>query len=65
MADITNYERIKKMSVEQLAKMLDGECQFCAYDGINCVSNSEMHCDEGCLKWLKNKYDDDDCEVDE
>ena len=50
---MTNYERIKAMSIEQLAKMLDGVCEFCAYDGINRVSNSEMHCDEGCLKWLK------------
>ena len=65
MADMTNFERIKAMSIEQLAKMLDGECEFCAYKGINCFSNSEMHCDEGCLKWLKNKCDKDDCEVDE
>lgn len=50
---MTNFERIKAMSIEQLAKMLDGECQFCAYDSANCVCNKEMHCDEGCLKWLR------------
>ena len=62
---MTNFERIKAMSIEQLAEMLDGECEFCAYNGIHCVSNREMRCDEGCLKWLKNNCEEDDCEVDE
>lgn len=62
---MTNFERIKGMGIEELAAMLDGECQFCAYFGKECIYNSEMHCDEGVLKWLKNKYDEDDYEVDE
>lgn len=53
MADMTNFERIKAMSIEQLAKMLGGECIFCAYDGEDCMFNHDIHCDEGCLKWLK------------
>lgn len=63
MADMTNYERIKAMSIEQLAAMLDGECEFCAYNGAGCTYNDNMHCDEGCLKWLKNNYEEDDFEV--
>ena len=62
---MTNYERIKSMSIEQLAKMLDGECQFCAYDGEDCMFNHDIHCEEGCIKWLKNNYEEDDFEVDE
>lgn len=50
---MTNFERIRIMSVEEMAAMLDGECQFCAYDGAGCTYNDNMHCDEGCLKWLK------------
>lgn len=60
MADMTNYERIKAMSIEQLAKMLNGECQFCAYDGAECTYNDNMHCDEGCLKWLKQVSREED-----
>lgn len=60
MAGMTNYERIKAMSIEQLAKMLDGECQFCAYDGENCMFNHDMHCEEGCIKWLKQVSREED-----
>ena len=49
---MTNFERIKAMSIEQFAKMLDGECQFCAYDGEDCMFN-HGNCEEGCIKWLK------------
>lgn len=49
---MTNFERIKAMSLEELAEMLEGECLFCAYDGQDCFRNDKMHCDEGCLRWL-------------
>lgn len=49
---MTNFERIKAMSAEELAKMFYGVCQFCAYERYDCLSNENMHCEEGCLKWL-------------
>jgi hypothetical protein len=54
---ITNGDRIRSMSDEELAVMLRKPfCAYCNYsvdDFGNCSSPPEMYCEEAILEWLK------------
>ena len=50
---MTNYEKIQKMSVEEMAKHFYYDCTHCAYRGKNCRKHPEMYCEDGAVKWLE------------
>lgn len=58
---MTNYEKIKAMSVEEMANLLDyGECHCCIYYNENGPSRCDMHeCIEGVIKWLESEAEED------
>lgn len=53
---MTNYEKIKAMDIDELAKLLDscGSCGFCI-----CRENEEecnvQSCENGTRKWLESE----------
>ena len=52
---MTNFERIKAMSIEELAKELakDSACEFCKmFDEQTCM---EITCEQGIIKWLESE----------
>lgn len=53
----TNAERIRKMTDEELAYILAGQCTCCAYQPrvSGCASGS---CQKGVLEWLKKKKEE-------
>lgn len=54
---MTNFERIKAMSVEEMAKCIDAQCgmqQFCN-SGIDCTA---IECDECIVAWLESEVQD-------
>ena len=54
---MTNFERIKAMSVEEMAKHIDAEYgmhQFCT-SGIDCTA---IECDECIVAWLESEVQD-------
>lgn len=53
---MTNYERIKKMSVKEMAELLEGKCCYCSYrDKKWCTYNDDIHCVSGTVKWLNSE----------
>lgn len=58
---MTNYEKIKNMSVEELAELLNtygcAKCAFEAGEGIYCYKASEQGCKEGIRIWLDSEID--------
>lgn len=54
---LTNGDRIRQMTDEELAEWLDlhGECNQCAYHPAQC----KTECNEGHLKWLKQEVEED------
>lgn len=62
---MTNYERIKKMSVEEMARAItDGissdPCDYCPYDitaciGIQCAGNPDV---VAVVKWLNSEVEE-------
>lgn len=61
---MTRYERIMKMTVEELAEWLDGgdlhaDCCACAYHGEwGCTCDAKF-CVEGRRLWLEEEFDED------
>lgn len=57
---MTNYERIKNMSVEEMAKWLDGfeftNCKCCEFKGTPC---SGVACEDGCKMWLESEVEEE------
>lgn len=52
---MTNFERIKAMSVEGLAKELakDSACEFCKMlDKQTCI---KITCEQGIIQWLESE----------
>lgn len=49
---MTNYEKIKQMSVQELARLLndDGICSCCAYQVLDCDD-----CLKGHIEWLESE----------
>lgn len=55
---MTNYERIKAMSVEEIVALLFGSCEYCIYRGKDCIYNIEMQCMDGIMKWLNSEVEE-------
>lgn len=55
---MTNYERIKAMSVEEMAKQFYCDCNHCAYRGKNCGEHDDMYCEDGAVKWLNSEAEE-------
>ena len=53
---MTNLEKIRTMSAEELSKTLDREkpCEVCAYYGKDC---GRVSCTDGILEWLNEEAD--------
>lgn len=55
---MTNFERIKAMSVEELAEFLesaiDEECWCCAYKHKHCHN---IDCKTGYIEWLESEVE--------
>lgn len=48
---MTNYEKIKEMSIDEMAALLERECYLCVcyHEPGNC----SLSCKEGVKKWLE------------
>lgn len=55
---MTNYERIKAMSVEEMAEIIYDCCQHCIYQDKECYNNEDMRCSDGNLKWLNSEVEE-------
>jgi hypothetical protein len=55
---MTNYEKIKAMSVEEIAKWLNAKsnCSTCANENCNGMGD----CEQGHLLWLQQEVDVND-----
>ena len=56
---MTNYERIKAMSVEEVAKELakDSACEFCKMrDEQSC---DRITCEQGIIQWLESEVEEE------
>jgi len=52
MSSLTNFEKIKGMSVEEMAEFLNensGRCECCVYRDRSCIGECKMHIKE----WLE------------
>lgn len=47
---MTNADRIRQMTVEELADVMQGQCACCAYQLTGCT---EKECKDGAYEWLK------------
>lgn len=58
---MTNAERIRQMTDEELAKMFDKLIQDCEYCLLyeSCIGNVDVPCNRMYLKWLKQEATDD------
>ena len=56
---LTNGDRIRQMTDEELADKLTDKCAFCAYHNAECETTFCM-CGEGVLEWLKQEVSEDD-----
>jgi hypothetical protein len=60
---MTNFEKIKSMSIEQLAHFLSGSIQMCKSDGgltcELCDHFGDVICEEkSCIKWLQREVEE-------
>ena len=49
---LTNGDKIRQMSNEELASIISTSCDKCGYRPNQCVSDDEKTCYEGHLAWL-------------
>ena len=59
---MTNYEKIKNMSAEEMAIFINDTvpCQVCAFENESCVFEYMWRrCYEGIKKWLESEGEDD------
>lgn len=58
---MTNFERIKAMSVEEMAKVIAGNCDRCSQDTEYRLYNrypDELPCEAGALEWLNSEVEE-------
>ena len=55
---ITNYERIKNMSIDEMAEYLSNRagCCYCVYEFTEC--NSAVGCIQGITQWLSQEVEE-------
>lgn len=54
----TNYERIKEMTIEEMAELLsfhDEGCAYCIRRGKNC---EDIGCETGARNWLESEVEE-------
>ena len=51
---MTNYEKIKSMSIDEMANLLGNECEFCVCFNEPFLKCSRS-CNEGVKKWLESE----------
>lgn len=56
---LTNADRIRQMTDEELADKLTDKCAVCAYHNAECETEF-CFCGEGVLKWLKQEVSEDE-----
>lgn len=54
---VTNGDRIRSMTDEELAHVMQGKCAYCAYTIARCT---ERECKDGVYEWLKQEVQEDD-----
>ena len=56
---MNNYERIKNMTIDELAEFLsNNECeQCCAFSDIVCEGNPDSDCFIGIKQWLESEVE--------
>ena len=55
---MTNYERIRNMSLEEMADFLrknHSACCYCAYSDKRCIANKDMLCKGGICEYLESE----------
>lgn len=52
----TNGDRIRQMTDEELADVMQGQCACCAYQLTGCT---ERECKDGAYEWLKQEACDE------
>lgn len=55
---MTNFEKIKNMDIDELAKLLNGRCSLCVFDtdGDECAGmEKDAPCIDGVRKWLEQE----------
>lgn len=57
---MTNADKIRQMTDEELASILCGQCTCCAYQITDCTEKQYVGCEDGVLEWLKQEVLDDD-----
>ena len=59
---MTNYERIKNMTIEEMAKMiLHGNATFCTMFESDCIYGwHDSHCTVHARQWLESEADKND-----
>lgn len=58
MADMTNYERIKNMTIDEMERFFRAlsECDMCSCGGCVCYSKKESTCVTGYTReWLESE----------
>lgn len=53
---MTNGDKIRAMTDEELADVMQGQCACCAYQLTGCT---EKECKDGAYKWLKQEVIED------
>lgn len=53
----SNADRIRQMTDEELADIMQGQCACCAYQLTGCT---EKECKDGAYEWLKQEVKTDD-----
>lgn len=52
----TNADRVRQMTDEELADIMQGQCACCAYQLTGCT---EKECKDGAYEWLKQEAKDE------
>lgn len=55
---MTNFERIKAMSVEEMADLLQVECCYCTFLHNGCAQSDEADCHRGTVQWLNKEAEE-------
>lgn len=55
----SNADRIRQMTDEELADVMQGQCACCAYQLTGCT---EKECKDGAYEWLKQEVSEDETE---
>lgn len=58
---MTNYERIKAMTVEEMAMKILGDSRYCCLHCVyteECLTNRKFTCKSGIIQWLNSEVEE-------